>query len=130
MSAANSVRNGFAKGALAVVKAAGHRSNIKYTPRGQSEVTLSAEPGQENRELAAVLGEVDEERTARTFTIPKQTNFPHSQGIAIDEQIVYPASETTYVYLIKRWKAHGEGTDGIGAVYEVEAVRTKARRLK
>lgn len=93
--------------------------NLAYSHRGAAGVTLTGSPGQEDRDLAEILG-LEAEATARTFHVPRQTGFPPSGGVALNDQITWDSQ----VFFVRRIRA-----DQLAPVYLLDCVREKAHRL-
>ena len=92
---------------------------LTYSNKSNAPVTLWGSPNEQSRALATVAHTSAEETTI-TFDIPRQTNFPPTNGPAIGDLIVYQ----TFSFWVQSWDA-----DTIGAVYAVKCKRQQAARV-
>lgn len=93
---------------------------ITYSHRGGGAVTLTANFGPDSKQLAEELG-CDVEDTAKTFYIPRQTNFPPTNGVSISDEIVWNS---------KTWDVVRYTVDSVGAHFVIDCVYTQARRIR
>lgn len=110
------LRDGVANGFKQFYRAMG--KTISYTHRTDSAVTLYADSRPGDVITGDVLG-ADTRQTKRTFFIPRQTNFPPTNGIQIGDAIV----ENSVRYLVERATDDG---DNLTPQFEVVTVRDQA----
>lgn len=81
---------------------------VTYIDEGTTVTGLTAHPGPESKELAAVL-DLPAEKTARKFDIPRQTNFPPTAGIAIRARVTFDSKD----YDVERWEDISGGYEAL-----------------
>lgn len=118
MSFRSDVRDATAAVSLDLLKELGVQ--IVYSHRGAAGVTLWAAPDDESKTGGEML-DVDAELTSRVFFIPKQTNFPPTNGVSTEDTVTFE-SVLYHVRSIER--------DTVGAGYLLSCERVQARRLK
>jgi len=128
------IRDALAAAALATAKALGVQ--IQYDHRDADDpLTLWAIPTAESQELAAELG-LSAERTARSFNIPRQTDWPPDDNPAVGDGVIYADA----TYRVRRWQDDSlaivgsagfnpMGMESLGAVYKVSCERTRVVRI-
>jgi hypothetical protein len=120
MSMRTDIRDAAAQTALAVCMTFG--DTITYSDRGGAAVTLYAAPDDESVADVNILG-LEADQTTRRFTVPKQANFPPTNGIRTGAEIKYPTT-AAYSYFVVSAEA-----DTLGAAYTVTTTRKHATRL-
>lgn len=124
MSFRDDLQTGTAQISLDIIKAVG--SMATYSNRGGAGVTVYVHPEAEEQDLDSTLPGIISNKTKRTFLIPKQISFPPSNGIDIDDKIIFPTS-ATFDYQVETWE---DISGGIGSLFQVNCSRTQARRTK
>ena len=97
---------------------------LTYSSKGGSAVTVYGSPtGLDGKTLDLFNLQNAESRVS--FNIARQTNFPPTYGIQMGDAIVWAQDEVTSVtYRVEM----GSNPDGIGAVYDVQAVNLHVQK--
>lgn len=116
MSINTVVRDGMANGFKQLFRVQG--KTITYTDEEGTSATLYADSKPGERVDGDVLG-MPSETSTRTFSIPRQTGFPPTNGVHMNHLIVLNGVR----YLVRQAP---DDADGLLAVHDVLAVRDQA----
>ncbi len=108
------LRRGTARITLEILRVLGTTATYSGADR---TVTIYCDPGAEQRTYSEVLGAMTD-TTSRTFTIPRQTDFPPSNGVAVADEIDFEDN----VYTVDEWL---DVSAGVGALFEIKATRVQ-----
>lgn len=126
MSFRSDLQTATAQLAYDIIGVTGSSSEVTatYSNRGASGVSITVHPEAESQELADMIG-LQSNETARRFLVPKQTNFPPTAGIAVNDEMTYPTN-ATYKYRIVKWE---DISGGVGSLFQLSCARSLARRV-